>query len=258
MIIFAQSRHFFLPLFVLSILLMAGCSTTRNVWDSTTEVYDTYVDPKPEIDLDRGPGLSRKEQVLAVQFSQLDQPLEQALRTLAPQDRFPSEEWMSNFQTRFPWMTAIMAVNTQGEMLAQHPQISLKPIDTTPLLAHEWSMFERGLQGFVQDTPLGPEVIIAGPFFRDGNWQGLLVAHFDPRRLVEFSTNPDQLTLLTADELLWSGVNPEVTQEIRDAPWSQILRSDIQGQRSTQSGAYAWMARPIGALHLIYVVALPQ
>ncbi|SDB20895.1 hypothetical protein SAMN05660653_00998 [Desulfonatronum thiosulfatophilum] len=252
------SRFCLLAVIALLLPALAGCSTTQKAWDRTTDIYDTYLDPKPEIDLDRRPGLSRKEQVLAVQFSLIDQHLESALRTLAPQDRFPSEAWFLNFQSQFPWMTSIMAVDTQGQMLAQYPEHPLKTIQTPPLLDHEWSMLHRGLQGFAQQTPLGPELIMAGPFFRDGIWQGLLVAHFDPRRLVEFATSPDRLVMLASGELLWSGVDQEAAQEMQDAPWDQLLRGNVHGQWSTQAHTFSWMARPIGNLRLIYAVALPN
>ena len=252
------SRFFLIAVLAFLLPALIGCSTTRKVWDKTTDIYDAYLDPKPEIDFERRPGLSRKEQALAVQFSLIDQHLESALRTLSIQDRFPPQAWFADFLDQFPWMTSVMAVDTRGGMLAQHPEYPLKSIQTTQLLEHEWSMLHRGLQGFVQQTPLGPELIMAGPFFRDGDWQGLLVAHFDPRRLVEFATSPDRLVLLAAGELLWSGVDPQAAQEMLDAPWDRILRGNVHGQWSTQGGAFAWMSRPIGDLRLIYAVALPN
>jgi hypothetical protein len=242
----------------LCLFFVVGCSTARNVWDKTTDLYDTYVDPKPEIDLQSRPGLSKQEQLLALQFSLMDQQLESALRTLSPQDRFPDKLWFENFMTRFPWMTSILAVDAQGQLLSQFPEFPLKTIQTAPLLENEWSMFHRGLQGFIQTTPLGPELIIAGPFFQDGLWQGLVVAHFDPRSFVEFSTASDKIVLLASGELLWSGVHPEATQEILNVPWENILKNNVQGKWSTGTDTFAWISRPIGSLRLIYAVSLPN
>jgi hypothetical protein len=247
-----------LVLICLLALLLSGCSTARTAWDKTTDVYDTYVDPKPEIDLQRRSGLSRQEQLLAVQFSLMDQQLENVLRTLAPQDRFPDSAWFEDFMQNFPWITAILAMDTQGQILARHPEVPLKTVQAEPLLEHEWSMLNRELQGSAQDTPLGPEMIIAGPFFRDGSWQGLIVAHFDPRSLVEFSTDPEKLVLLASGELLWTGISPEATQEILNAPWQNILKGNVQGKWSTETDTFAWISRPIGSLHLIYAVSLPN
>ncbi|WP_045222954.1 hypothetical protein [Desulfonatronum thioautotrophicum] len=251
--------HVFLPI-SLALLLMSlvGCSTVRSAWDKTTEAYETYVDPRPEIDLDRRPGLSRAEQSLAMQFSLMDQNLEEALRALAPQDRFPSSGWFADFLERFPWMTAIVAVDTQGRPLTGQPETPIKTIDPAPLLEREWSMFQRGLQGFTQDTPLGPEVIIAGPFFRDGTWQGLIIAHFDPRALVSFATAPERLVLLTPETLLWSGADQVTTRHIMEAPWERILRDRVHGRKSAEIDTIRWLSRPIGDLQLIYALALPS
>ena len=237
---------------------LVGCSTIQNAWNKTTDVYETYVDPKPEIDLDRRPGLSRNEQLLAAQFSLMDQQLEEALRALAPQDRFPQATWFSAFLERFPWMTAVLAVDAQGRNLSSHPETPLKSISIEPLLEPEWSMLHRGLQGFVEQTALGPEVIIAGPFFRDGTWQGLIIAHFDPRALVAFATASDRLVLLTPETLLWTGVDQDTTREITEAPWERILRDRVHGRQSADNQTFLWLSRPIGALQLIYALALPN
>ncbi len=251
--------HLLFRLSLLALLIsLAGCSTIQSAWDKTADAYETYVDPKPEIDLDRRPGLSRNEQLLATQFSLMDQHLEEILRTLAPQDRFPPSPWFAAFLERFPWVNAVLAVDAQGRLLTSHPETPLKNIDLEPLLEREWSMLQRGLQGFVEETPLGPEVIIAGPFFRDGTWQGLIIAHFDPRALVAFATASERLVLLTPETLLWTGVDLEITRKISEAPWESILRDRVHGRRSTETRSFLWLSRPIGALQLIYALALPN
>lgn len=228
----------------------------RNAWDKTTDVYETYIDPKPEIDLELDPDLSRREEELAKQFSVMDQELELLLRTLTPQDSFPSPAWAQDLQRRFPWLTALLAVDTRGEPLASYPETPLKPILTAPLLDREWSIMNRRLQGFVQETPLGPELIIAGPFFRDGAWQGLLAAHFDPRSLISLAPNPDNLVLLTPGTLIWSGLDETAALALKNAPWEDILKTEVQGRWSSESRTFAWISRPIGDFRLIYAVLL--
>lgn len=237
-------------------LLISGCDTVRNTWSKTTDLYETYLDPKPEVDLQRRPGLSKREKHLATQFSAIDQQLELLLRTVAPQDTFPPPAWFNEVDARFSWLTAVAAVDTQGGMLAQYPESPLKTVKGEPLVEREWSIMNRGLQGFVQNTPLGPEMIVAGPFFRDGIWRGLLVAHFDPRSLVNLAPNPDDLILFVPGEVLWSGPDMATTQELLDAPWEEILRSRVQGRWSSENTTFAWIARPIGELRLVYAVSV--
>jgi len=240
-------------------LLVSACGTVRGAWDKTTDIYEAYIqvhiNPKPQLDLQRDEGLSKKERTLAMQFSAMDQQMELLMRTLAPQDTFPTSAWFNETISRFPWLTAIIAVDTRGRILTRHPDPPLKHIQVEPLLEREWSLLERGLQGFTQDTPLGPELIIAGPFFRDGTWQGLLVAHFDPRSLIGRSPNPDNLVLLTPKTLLWSGLDQEATSELTKVPWEDILKGRVQGHLSTASNAFVWISRPIGSLQLVYAVA---
>lgn len=242
--------------FCILFLSLLGCDSARNLWSRTTGLYETYIDPKPEIDLQRRPGLSKKEKQLAMHFSVMDQQLELLLRTLAPQDAFPSQAWFERVSGRFSWLTAIMAVDTQGEVLVRRPEIPIKTVQTAPLLEEEWSLLERGLQGFVQETPLGPELIVAGPFFRDGVWQGLLIAHFDPRSLINLTQDPEGLVLLAPGQLMWSSLNATTTQELVAAPWNDILKSRVQGRWSGENALFVWIARPIGALQMIYAVAV--
>jgi hypothetical protein len=227
----------------------------RSTWDKTADLYRTYIYPKPELDLQRSEGLSSKEKTLAMQFSAMDQQLELLMRTLAPQDTFPSSAWFNEIINRFPWLTAIMVLDTRGRILTRHPDSPLKHIQVEPLLEREWSLMERDLQGFTQDTPLGPELIVAGPFFRDGVWQGLLVAHFDPRSLIRFAPSPDNIILLTSEMLLWSGLDQKATGELTKMSWEDILKHRIGGRLSTENNTFVWIARPIGSLRLIYAVA---
>lgn len=245
-----------LAILCLLAFILSGCGQARDLWSKTTGYYEAHIDPKPEINLERGSGLSKKETHLAVQFSAMDQELELLLRTLAPQDTFPSQTWFTGTLNRFPWLNAILAVDTQGRPLAQHPEASLKPIQVEPLLDREWSIIKRGLQGFVQETPLGLELIIAGPFFRDGIWQGLIVAHFDPRSLISLAPDPESLVLFAPGQLLWTGLDDSTSRRIVDAPWEDILRNRIQGRGTTDTEAYAWLSRPLGDLRLVYAVTL--
>jgi len=256
--VFKPFYVFSLVFLVLCLFCVAGCSTARDAWDKGTEVYDEYIDPKPEIDLERGSRLSRHEQFLANQFSRVDQHVESVLRALVPQDTYPDPAWFEEMMLRFPWLTAVMAVDTEGEILTRQPEFAMKSIDPLPLLDHEWSIFQRDVQGFAQDTPVGPELIIAGPFFRDGQWQGLLVVHFDPRSLAEHASAADNLALLASGELLWSSLDPDATSQITSIDWQNRLKSDVQGKWSTKTSSFAWISRPIGALHLIYAVSLPN
>lgn len=238
------------------VLALSGCDTARNLWGQTTDLYETYIDPKPEIDLQRRDGVSRQEKRLAMLFSVMDQQLELLLRTMAPQDSFPSPAWFDKVSGRYPWLTATLAVDAQGAILARRPEIPIKTVQVAALLDREWSIMERGLQGFVQDTPLGPEFIVAGPFFRDGEWQGLLVAHFDPRSLISQVEDADDLVLFTPGQLMWSGLDPETTRALIDAPWEDILKSRVQGRWSSGEALFVWISRPIGALQMIYAVAV--
>ena len=57
----------------------------------------------------------------------------------------------------------------------------------------------------VEDTPLGPEVLIGIPIYSGSEMLGLLVAHFDMRSLLTYTSGAEDLVVLAPQGVLWPG-----------------------------------------------------
>lgn len=81
----------------------------------------------------------------------------------------------------------------------------MKELDFIPLLYEDKKQNSRALRGDVQNTPLGPEIMLAAPLYDGVDFLGIVVAYFDMRALMQYSGNPENLVILSPHALLWPG-----------------------------------------------------
>ena len=183
---------------------LSGCEAVRDSWKDTKELYVEYVVPTAHVNLNDDE-IDATELKLASLLIPLDVRLDALVRYLDGRDSLPDREWLEELFQRFPWLSGALAVDVKGYELVREPEISLKPIDPQPFvdLGEAWN--DRAMRAVADDTPLGPEIYLAAPFFVDTVWQGVIVVHFDMRALVNFTPQPEELIVLTPTEILWSG-----------------------------------------------------
>jgi len=113
---------------------------------------------------------------------------------------------------------------------------------------------DRSLRIGLDDTPLGPEVYIAAPFFKDNEWMGLIVVHFDPANVMQYCPDPEELIVLYPGGTLWPGSQGAMADYIAGQDWDSQLSKRVMGYIRIGGGTYHWLARFLGGTHLIYVV----
>lgn len=240
----------FLALWVIVLVSAAGCV---EVVKESKKAYREYVDSAQPIKLE-----STKEQTdgttkLARLFSPVDERLHDLLQTLDHQDAFPGGDWSDMVLKKYDWVSGIAAVTKAGEVLFEKPGETIKEAHYNLLLPEAEKCFEKKIRSDVDQTPFGAEVYLGGPFFKDNEWQGMLVARFDFRSLVKFSESPGELMILSDKGVLWSGQDFDV-QGLSDMPWSEVLKDRVSGKVSVNGQAYRYISRYLGQMKLVYVV----
>lgn len=236
------------------ILFAFGCSST---WKSTKEMYDEYVVQAETVDIE-DPGTGNEGQLqMARVISRMDERLFYFLREFSSRDTFPGMEWFDSLLGEYPWLSGTGAVDTEGEILVLRPETSIKPVDFLPLLDPNECFDERSVRGAVVETEFGPEVYVGEPFFRDGEWMGLLTAHFDMRALVRLSPVPDDLLILSRETVLWPGKNFPVEQLREKIKWDD-LEDTTRDEVEINEREYFWLVRYVGQMKIVYVVAVPE
>ncbi|MHC1789180.1 hypothetical protein [Solidesulfovibrio sp.] len=230
---------------------LTGCGTMKTKWRETRKLYREYVNTDPSIDF-TDEGISDKGlQRLAALFMPVDERLMGMLRVLGSQDTPPEEEWAQQLLTANTWISGVAVLDTAGQVQAQVPTVSLRPLDFVPLAEQADRFKVRKMAARVATDEMGTVVMVAAPYFRENEWAGMVVVYFDPRNLVRYSPEPDALTVVSTEGLVWSGGGQG--EALAALKWSDILKESVQGDIHAAGGQYVWQARYLGQIELVYL-----
>lgn len=234
------------------ILPLSGCGVKdTQTFKSTRRLYYTYVNTPAKLDLEDPASLGNADRRLAARLMNIDAQLTALERSLDALSGAPDQAVADGLMRRFPWLSTLVMVDSFGNILASMPTIPLKNLQFEPLLEVAPKAGLRDLRVDVQDTPLGPEVLVARPFQSGGELKMLLVATFDFRALLPYVTMPDDLIVLTPDILLWSGDLYYSETSLAGVDWKGKLSKDSWGATSGP-GKMVWLTRYLGRVPLVF------
>lgn len=113
----------------------------------------------------------------------------------------------------------------------------------------------RALRGDVQNTPLGPEIMLAAPLYDGVDFLGIVVAYFDMRALMQYSGNPENLVILSPHALLWPGKYDFAATPLAGVNWAETVAKSSSGTCTNATGTFYYMVRYLGNLPLVFAVA---
>ena len=234
-------------------MFIGGCSTFDSTWKSTKAFYGEYINPPAQIDYDDKGVLNDAETTLASRMVGIDIQLEQLERYLQNSDKPPTGESVAVLFHRFPWLSGLAAVDANGMVLAQEPPAAMKELDFAKMLEQKARGNElRGLRGLVEDTPLGPEVLTGIPIYSGSEMLGLLVAHFDMRSLLTYTSGAEDLVVLAPQGVLWPGRFAVDATPLTGQDWSELTKDSTHGTVSNKTGSFIWMVRFLGTQPIVF------
>ncbi len=246
-----------LILLAAALTALTGCSTLSDTWDSTwngsKELYSEYVNPDPEVDLEKIEH-AQWEEKMAESLTPVDTRLTMMLRYLGLQSNVPDKAWMDKLFDDFPWISGCIVADMSGQVLSQRPEAAMKPVDVTPFLAVGDGFKDRHMRAAFENSPLGPEIYAATPIFKGNDLAGFVAVHFDMRNLMTYSQAPGQFVVVTPGLVQWSGDHPAEARELADMPWDEILADEVEGETSLSGQDWIWLTRYIGDKNMIYAV----
>lgn len=253
-------RHYLLRAFSVAVLcsLICGCSSyqpTKNVWKGTKNLWYTYVSPPASVNYDDTGALSPRALALTNSMMGIDIELGKLERVMLNADKPPTREWMTSFFSTFPWIGGFAGVKYDGTILGREPASSMKEIDFIPLLYEDAKQSSRALRGDVQQTALGPEVLLATPLYDGVDFLGIVAAHFDFRSLMQFSQSPQNVVVLSPYALLWPGDYDFASTPLAGLDWNEVAAKSSSGTCSNANGSFYYMIRYLGNLPLVFAVA---
>ncbi len=237
----------------LSLSLCACGIQDTTAWKSSKDFYYTHVNGPASLSLEEPESLPSADSVLVARLMPIDNQIAQLERAFSSLSGVPNENDMAALAQRFPWVSAISMVNLEGKTLASVPPVLMKPYDPAPLLAIEAGPNPRALRAAAQETPLGPEILLARPLLDGTKPVALLIASFDIRALLPQAGNPADLMIRTPDTVLWTGES--YMEETPVADWPATLKSRSYG---TLGKSTVWLVRNMADLPLIFATYAPQ
>lgn len=237
-------------------LLLSGCASgsIEGSWKSTKSFYYTHINTPASINYAEKGDLAEDEAALSRRMKGIENQLSGLERVMENSDRAPSPEAVSALLGRFPWLSGVVLLDVSGEVVAQQP-MPMKSLDFKPMLELTGRGGDtRGLRGYVQNTPLGPEVAVGIPVYRNAEMMGLFIAYFDMRALLNYGEEPGDLVIVSPDAPLWAGRFVLDSTPMAGQDWRELSRSNSVGTVSNATGQFLWLTRYIGAYPLIFSV----
>ena len=249
----------FLRCFLLltALSLASGCSSyqpTKNAWKSTKGFWNAYVSPPASVDYEEKGDISPRALALTSSMMGIDVELGRLERVMLNADKPPTREWLSTFFASFPWISGFAGVKYDGTILGQEPATSMKELDFIPLLYEDKKQNSRALRADVQNTPLGPEIMLAAPLYDGVDFLGVVAAYFDMRALMQYSSNPEDMVILTPQALLWPGKYDFAATPLAGVNWSEAISKSSSGVCTNATGSFYYIVRYLGNLPLVFAV----
>lgn len=238
-------------------LALCACSSyqpTKNAWKTTKDLWYTYVSVPATVDYSEKGDLSPRAMALSTCMMGIDVELSRFERTMMNADRSPTREWLDKLFADYPWVSGFAGVKYDGTLLGHEPGPSLKNLDFIPLLYEDKKQNSRALRGYVQQSPLGPEVMLAAPLYDGVDFLGVVVAHFDMRALTKFSSSPEDLVILAPTALLWPGKYDFAATPLAGVDWETVASKSTSGTCTNERGSFYYQVRYLGNLPLIFAV----
>jgi hypothetical protein len=243
----------FLPLMMLA--LAVGCGSyqpTKNAWKSTRGFWNAYVSPPAEVNYEEKGDLSPQTLALTNSMIGVDIELERLERTRLNADKPPTRAWVTDFFTKFPWINGFAGVRHDGTILGQEPASPMKQLDFIPLLYEDKKQNSRALRGDTQNTPLGPEVLLATPLYDGVDFLGIVLVHFDIRTLMQYCGSPENIVVLSPQALLWAGKYDFAATPLAGVNWEEVVSKSSSGVCKNATGSFYYIVRYLGNLPLVF------
>lgn len=249
-----RSRHFALVVCLLCLCLpaLSGCMQVKSAYKETKTFYHTHINRPSTLDTEERTVLEKSQRDLVQSVMPIDEELTKLEKALDAMATPPDAEAAASFLRRFPWLSGLSMVAPDGTLGASIPGTPLKQLDYTPLLELAPKALPRDLRASIQNTPLGPEILVARPFLQEDQLQVLLVATFDFRALLPFAASPGDFIVRSGDVLIWSGDMDYASTPLASINWTEYLKEHSDGILSNENGSMMWISRYIGGKPIVF------
>lgn len=246
----------FLCLLAAAALALSGCAQVTSAYKETKTFYHTHINRPSTLNTEERTVLEDPQRALVQSVMPIDEELTKLEKALDALGTPPDGENAASLLRRFPWLSGLAMVAPDGTLGVSIPSVPLKQLDYSPLLELAPKALPRDLRSSVQDTPLGPEILLARPFLQEDQLQVLLVATFDFRALLPFASSPGDIIVRSPDVLIWTGDLDYSSTPMASINWEEYLKEYSDGVLTNENGSMLWFSRYLGGKPLVFASPL--
>ena len=232
-----------------------GCSgnqTLQDSWKYTKRQYRNYLNVPAQLDYDDTGSCELYEIALGDAMLDVDGALLKLTRAMENSDRGPDQAWVMQMMQSYPWLTGVALTDQTGAVMARYPEYFMKDFSVAPLLEQDPKQRRSSLRGYVQESPMGPEIYLANPVYVGEEFRGLVVAYFDPRALMSISKDPGNVMLASPAGVVWRGRFESAGTAVDRTDWADVLLHKSCGLVGDGGDKFYWTTRYLGNLPLVY------
>ncbi|RQD56920.1 cache domain-containing protein [Desulfonatronovibrio magnus] len=198
--------------------------------------------------------VSALEKSLATNIYPIDTQMTRLLRDLSVRDSFPPPEWMAGMMNRYFWLNGISIIDADQNILFRYPSVSIKDLSFSPAFPQALDLRQGRVMLAIEESELGKEVLLISSVYENFEIAGFIVVHFDPRTFIAQSNRPEDIILITDQEIAWTGQFENITPLLQPIDWQDKLTRRISGKISLEHDQFFWFARAVGEDWLIYLI----
>lgn len=243
---------------ILTVSVLSGCNSyqpVKNVWKTTKGLWNEYVSPPAQVDYEAKGELPPQAEALSKSMMGIDSQLIRLERVMQNADKPPTQDWVNKFFADFPWLNGFAGVKYDGTILGMQPPDSMKDLDFIPLLYEDKKQNSRALRTDVMPSALGPEIMLAAPLYDGIDFLGIVVAYFDMRNLMQYSSSPQDMVILAPEALLWPGKYEFAATPLAGVDWKKVVRESSAGTCKNANGSFFYLVRYLGNMPLVFAIA---
>lgn len=239
---------------LIAVLFFTGCDRVGDLTDdiARSRIFDIGA-TEYELDMTRS-DINALEKSLAMNIYPMDTQLTKLLRRLSVRDSYPSRAWKEGLMTDFYWLNEIVVMDKDKNILSRHPETSIKKLTYEPAFPEALSLGQGKVMLAIEDTPLGSEVLTASSVFQGFELTGLILVNFDPRTFISQSNAPEDIILVSAHKVVWTGKFDHLKPHLNEIEWEKLVSQKISGKLKLRQDEFFWFARAVGEDWLIYLI----
>lgn len=239
---------------IMIILLFTGCERAADFTDGIAR-YKIFEIGATEYELEMSrKDISSLERSLAINIYPMDTQLTGLLRDLSVRDSFPPQAWKEKILQEFFWLNEIAVIDKDQNILSRFPETGIKNLTYEPAFSDVLSLKQGRVMLAVEHSPLGSEVLLASGVFKEFELTGIIVVGFDPRTFIAQSKSPQEIILISANEVVWTGRFDHLRSNLENINWDDLVSKRVRGKIKLDQDDFFWFARAVGENWLIYLL----